>query len=189
MITKIPGQPKVGNYSPWGKIDGVDTIAEGIWVFSTPGHGGVKLSRKRQNEMPAIFRKQGGWYEEDCEAALVVLGLQRYFSQEKVVQAEKSVKDWFPDQYETWSGTVIPIHESRTKTKRKFDEDNYHNFVTISAYGDWQKNVPINMVGVVAKQNSTGIEKYFLVHKDEYQNRKTSFVINLDKHQEVEKFN
>lgn len=179
--------PKVGGRSPWGKIDHVTEIAEGVWFVSTPGHGGFKLSRKRQNEMPKTLKREKGWYEEDCEADLVVLGLQRFFKSENVDRAHKSVKNWFPDEYEAFTGTIIPIEESFIKKNRKFDEDNKNNYVVIAAWGDWHKNVPKGMVGCLATKGGVrGIEgKYYLVPSQDYHG---SFVIDQNIHQEVQNF-
>jgi hypothetical protein len=62
-----------GKYSPWGYIQDVEKIADGIWSVSTAGHGGIKLDRKHNAAMPDYMRSPGGWYEEDCQWALVAL--------------------------------------------------------------------------------------------------------------------
>jgi hypothetical protein len=180
--------PKEKGRSPWGSIQHVSIVADGIWFVETAGHGGFKLSRKRQAEMPVALRRKGAWYEEDCEAALVVVGLPRYFDHEKLESATKTVKNWFPDVYEQLTGTIIPLSESYEKRERKFAEDNKDNYVVISAYGDWHQNVPKGMVGVLATKGGdrNGGVRYFLVPKDEYT---TKFVIDLKRHKEVEKFN
>lgn len=63
--------------SPWGQIDGAQTLAPGIVTVSTPGHGGIHLDRKHS----AIIKKLLGdsfknfldswtWWEEDCDWAI-----------------------------------------------------------------------------------------------------------------------
>lgn len=59
--------------TPWGKAQTVTTVAPGIVVVDTAGHGGVKLDRKRNAKIPMAARLHGGWYEEDCEALIPLL--------------------------------------------------------------------------------------------------------------------
>jgi hypothetical protein len=59
-----------GSRSPWGKIQDVRELAEGAWMVSTAGHGGIKLSAARNRKVPAPAREPGGWYEEDCQWAI-----------------------------------------------------------------------------------------------------------------------
>lgn len=67
------GTPKVGGPSPWGRIQHVAKLAPGIWNVSTASHGGIYLASYRVDEMPANARISPHWYEEDCEAAVVLL--------------------------------------------------------------------------------------------------------------------
>jgi hypothetical protein len=71
--------------TPWGEADHVRQIANGIISFSTPRHGGILLTDARRQEMPAALRDVptfagGNWYEEDCDAGLVVLAFPQFFS-------------------------------------------------------------------------------------------------------------
>lgn len=171
--------------SPWGKVQQTSVYADGIVFVSTASHGGFKLSRSRQAQMPEALRIQGGWYEEDCEAALVVVGFPQHFKPEQVENAIKEVKNWFPDKYEGWTGTVLPVEESYTKRNRKFEADNADNYVVISAWGDWHQKVPKGMVAVLATKGgnrNSNDTKWFLVPANEYHG---NFVIDLKKHQEI----
>lgn len=80
--------------TPWGRSQEVDEIAPGITWVSTAGHGGIKLSDARRMEMPQHIRELqtfagGNWYEEDCDAALVVIAFPQYFSANALEQAQK----------------------------------------------------------------------------------------------------
>lgn len=63
--------------SPWGRPDSVREIAPGIIEVSCPGHGGTLVTPEQLALMPEAFRldagPEGAWYEEDCEACLVIL--------------------------------------------------------------------------------------------------------------------
>lgn len=71
--------------TPWGQSDFVDVIAPGITFYGTSSHGGFLLSPERLAEMPACLRKRStgycpaNWFEEDCEAALVILAFPQFF--------------------------------------------------------------------------------------------------------------
>ena len=66
--------------SPWGKPDFVKDIGAGILRIDTPSHGGYFIPPQLNALVPAAWRmasfnQQGrrGWYEEDCDWALVAL--------------------------------------------------------------------------------------------------------------------
>ena len=67
-------------YSPWGWTTDIEELADGIVRMTTPGHGGLKLSRERWDELPAAVRDAmltPTFAEEDCEEPIVrtLLGL------------------------------------------------------------------------------------------------------------------
>lgn len=186
-------RPKIGGRSPWGKIQDVQDLADGVWFVSTSSHGGIKLSRKLQNEMPECLRQKTAWYEEDCEASLVMVGLQRYFHEEKwqksINEAHQSAKNWFPDEYHAFTKQPVPVEESYVLTKRKFSEDNKNNYVTTACWGDWHQDVPKGMVACFATigGDRTTQGKLFLVPEQEYATRTIGgFIIDTNKYQEIQ---
>ena len=62
-------QPREGDPSPWGEIQGTTILAPGVVSVHTAGHGGIWLSAERLAQMPPNERTSDSWYEEDCEAA------------------------------------------------------------------------------------------------------------------------
>lgn len=76
--------PEHGAVTPWGNADTRETYLPGVDFYSTPSHGGFRLSKVREAELDAVLRRHGmtaeqarmgypeGWYEEDC-CALAVL--------------------------------------------------------------------------------------------------------------------
>ena len=57
-------------YTPWGKSDSQEALAEGIISYSTPSHGGIWLSSERQAQLPQgidNFVHDLRWWEEDCD--------------------------------------------------------------------------------------------------------------------------
>lgn len=94
---------KRGGHSPWGTIDQVDKVAEGIAFVSTPSHGGFFVSPEREKDIPVAHRAYAarwaapGWYEEDCAAAYVVLAFPELFS-EKQVELARSMAAWIEER-------------------------------------------------------------------------------------------
>ena len=67
-------------HTPWGLPQDIEELAEGIRRVETASHGGLKLSRKRWQELPEVVRDaflNPTFAEEDCEEpiALTLLDL------------------------------------------------------------------------------------------------------------------
>jgi hypothetical protein len=76
---------RVGSMTPWGGADFVRHDAEGIVSVSTPSHGGIGLSPARNAEIDKAWRNANGWYEEDCEAYIVLV---RFFDEFETFQLD-----------------------------------------------------------------------------------------------------
>ena len=64
-------------HSPWGHVQGYETLANGIISVWTAGHGGIRLSKERQKQLllkgvkpNSNFLKSDQWWEEDCDWAI-----------------------------------------------------------------------------------------------------------------------
>jgi len=71
--------------TPWGEADSVHKVTDGIIFYHTPRHGGYLITDARREEMPEALREfqtfaGGNWYEEDCDAGLIVLAFPAHFS-------------------------------------------------------------------------------------------------------------
>jgi hypothetical protein len=92
--------------TPWGRVQSVESIAPGIDFYATASHGGYYLSAEMNSRIPVEFKKstmneQGlhGWYEEDCDWAIVVFCLKEYFGQAYYESAVKAVKRFHSDAW------------------------------------------------------------------------------------------
>jgi hypothetical protein len=112
--TKLPVRMlKVGGRSPWGKIQHCDVIAPGIEVCDTASHGGIKLSHERNAKIHPVWRRAGGWYEEDCEVAIVQFTFREAFPASKyLAPAIATLKDYWPDAYTEVTGSPVAPAES-----------------------------------------------------------------------------
>lgn len=90
-------------YTPWGAPDTVEPIGtNGIAFVSTSSHGGFYVPPALNARVPAehrviSFNRQGeaGWYEEDCDACLVVLAFPSLFDADAVARAREAFDHWF----------------------------------------------------------------------------------------------
>lgn len=164
--------------SPWGTVQHVTPYSDGIVFVSTASHGGYKLDRKQNAKIPAPFRKLGGWYEEDCEYAIVYwfLPSDKITAKHKE-DAKRTILNHFPTAWETHYNVVIPLADSFDKRERQFWKDNENNFVVFSA-------MEVNgRIETYARKTSTKEEKRFLVPDDEYRQRNFfGFVIDESRH-------
>lgn len=157
-----------GTQTPWGRAQYSRQYARGINFYGTAGHGGFRVSAGLQKRLHPSLSKFGGWFEEDCEWALVVLSFPEYFSGEEIGKARQTAKDWNPTEYQEITGDYVPVSESYTLRKQQSEEQNKAMFITKAAWGDWHPKVPRGMVGVRAIRAVGNVEKWFLVSAERY---------------------
>lgn len=108
------------SYSPWGKIDNVEKIVNGVTRVYTPSHGGIRITEKALREYACDYDflikrgaiKLGEYYffEEDCAMALMLFDCPRILQvyarkftlkKDEVIfqQCKGSVMYWYPDYF------------------------------------------------------------------------------------------
>jgi hypothetical protein len=192
-----------GMRTPWGSAQTARTLAPGIGMVNTAGHGGFKLSREMNARVPDYMRKEGGWYEEDCEVDIVCVVFEQHLREhgpEWLVKGMdenhpgKTIANYWPDMYERYFNRKLTLEESFTLRERAFKAAHVNDYVTIAAWGSGQNSVPDGWVGVFATLGESRQEpaysqgKYFLVPDAEYGARKGSFVVDPARHPEVGDF-
>lgn len=120
-----------GSRSPWGEVQYVSVLGVGAVSVGTAGHGGIKLSPERNRLVPDALRRPSGWYEEDCEAA-IVLWAHPDLSQHSF-DAEASVKQWFPDEYEQATGREVLPGESTVRDEALFEQAHVNDWILSAA--------------------------------------------------------
>ena len=85
--------------TPWGQSDQEENIKghDGIVWVTTPSHGGFWLSPAAREQMPATLRAiapfaGAGWYEEDCDAAIIPLAFPHLFTPAQVAGAVQAMR-------------------------------------------------------------------------------------------------
>lgn len=93
--------------TPWGQSQTVRRITDGILDVTTSGHGGIFVDESRRLEMPDVIRSKMtfcgvvGWYEEDCDWALVAVSFPEFFNrQDEQKIAMATIKHYHPDVFD-----------------------------------------------------------------------------------------
>ncbi len=89
--------------TPWGKLQSFEVLAPGIVSCSTSSHGGYFVDSKVNACIPTLIKAAShcgngfdGWYEEDCDWALVVVCVRKNFDQRKYREAVETLKRFHP---------------------------------------------------------------------------------------------
>ena len=92
--------------TPWGKSDHREVLPNGIVSVSTPSHGGYFVPAALNAQIPEYWQQatwggQGarGWYEEDCDWAIVCLFFAEHFPAEAYLHAVQTLKGWQKDAW------------------------------------------------------------------------------------------
>lgn len=94
--------------TPWGPSQNATKYGKGITMYGTAGHGGFKLSTKLNEKVNPAFRdpskpfgqnRAKGWYEEDCDAFIVIVTFPERFPAGWVTLAHNTVKRYHPATY------------------------------------------------------------------------------------------
>lgn len=172
-----------GAHTPWGISQGATTYAEGITAHSTAGHGGFKLSADRNRRVAPMLRAAGGFYEEDECWAIVAFTFPHLFTTFERRHAERTIKDSWPDAWESISGSILPPGESRTKDQRAFEAKHAADWIVVSAITSDQEKGFVECVATPGGRRSSGTkERRFLVPSAEYAIGRFGFVIDPDRH-------
>ncbi|SEI19455.1 hypothetical protein SAMN05216228_104624 [Rhizobium tibeticum] len=177
-------QTRMSASTPWGGSQLATIYAEGVVSHSTSGHGGFHLSPDRNLQVDASVRSASGWYEEDCEWAIVALTFPTLFTRYECRCANEAARNTFPDYWEKLRGRQLSAGESWSKDRAEFDRVHADDWIVISAIISSHHS---GMTEVFAtrggNRESQREERRFLVPHDEYGRRgRFGFVIDLARH-------
>lgn len=92
-----------GKETPWGRADDVTDYGGGVLFYSTPSHGGFRVTvADGSRRIPAQFRPPEwhgwpSWYEEDCDAHLVVAFIPELFTPTERAASYEALAHWHPE--------------------------------------------------------------------------------------------
>jgi hypothetical protein len=169
--------------TPWGPSQGATVYADGVIFHSTAGHGGSCVSAERNAQIHPMLRAADGFYEEDECWAILAITFPDLFTAFERRCAERTVKDSFPDAWETIFGTILSPGESRTKDRRAFEAKHANDWIVVSAITSDQQKGFVECVAAPGGRRGPGTEeRRFLVPADEYNIGRFGFVIDPDRH-------
>ena len=180
--------------TPWGTAQTRTPLGTGIVQVTTAGHGGIGLDKARNALVHPAWRNRAGWYEEDCEWAIVAVTFPNLFSAAQLIAAHRCAQNWMPDQYERVLRVRLLPAESGLRQEQIFFRDNANRLLAVAAWGSGQttgdrERVPDGMVGVVARRGGRRRddtdERWFLVPAGEYAQRdRFGFLVDEQRHTE-----
>lgn len=169
--------------TPWGPSQGATFYAEDVVFHSTASHGGFHLSAARNAKVHPMLRVAGGWYEEDEAWAIVAIAFPHLFTAFERRGAERTLKDSWPDEWETIFGTILQPGESRLKDQRAFDREHANDWIVVSAITSDHEEGFVEVVATPGGRRGEGTEeRRFLVPSGEYRVGRFGFVIDEDRH-------
>ncbi|TPJ81899.1 hypothetical protein FJ434_20585 [Mesorhizobium sp. B2-5-13] len=172
-----------GAHTPWGPSQGGALYAEGVTSHSTAGHGGFKLSADRNRKVHPMLRAAGGWYEEDECWAIVAFTFPHLFTALERRYAEQTIKDSWPDAWESISGSILAPGESRRKDQRAFETAHANDWIVVSAITSEQQHGFVECIATPGGKRGLGTEeRRFLVPAAEYDIGRFGFGIDPDRH-------
>lgn len=167
--------------TPRGEAQTTDVHAEGVAFHSTASHGGFKLDTERNALVHPLWRNDG-FYEEDCEAAIVIVTFPELFSAEIAAAAHKTAKNWFPEAYEQIFGVTLRPGESITKDEQDFRRQHAEDWIVISAITSQHRPGFIECVATKGGVRGRDSEHCFLVPATEYRQGRHGFIIDRARH-------
>jgi hypothetical protein len=169
--------------TPWGASQYAETYVDGIVRYGTSRHGGFRLSSDCNGKVYPKLRKGNGWYEEDCEWAIVALTFPDLFTGYERKCADQTLRDWWPNEWEIIHGRKLAPGESHCKDREAFKRQHAGDWVVISALrSDHHPGMTEVIATCGGSRDPHCEERRFLVTSAEYEMGRFGFVIDETRH-------
>lgn len=168
--------------TPWGLSQGATVFDEGVVCHSTAGHGGFHLSPERNGEVHPMLGSRTGWYEEDAEWAVVALTFPQLFTSYERKCADRTIRDSWPDAWETIFGRTLAPRESHEKDRRAFEREHAADWVVVSAITSDHHPGFVEVIATIGGKRGAGEERRYLVPSAEYRVDRFGFVVDPSRH-------
>lgn len=170
--------------TPWGVLQGATVYADGVVSHTTAGHGGFYLSAARNALVHPMLRIAGAWYEEDCEWAIVAFSFPELFTRLERRNAEGTIKNYWPDAWETITGKSLAPGESTEKDRRAFALAHADDWIVISAIASEHRPGFVEAIATRGGRGESGVEeRCFLIPSAEYRIGRFGFVVDEARHE------
>lgn len=173
---------RTGANTPWGASQCATVYADGVISHSTAGHGGFHLDAGHNAKVHPALRARGGWYEEDCAWAAVAQALPELFTDYERRCTDQTIRDWYPDAWETIHKRPLLPGESHEKDRQAFERDHASDWIVISAIRADHHRGMTECVATLGGDRRAAEQRRYLVPSDEYHVGQFGFVINEARH-------
>lgn len=179
--------------TPWGMSDSQTVKTRGIIFYGTPSHGGFHVCHSLNGLIPEYMRRESGWYEEDCDWAIVAVSFSQLFDEKELELARQTLRSYEPEAYEKFYNVVLKPGESYAKDQKQFHLDHANDYLALAAWRVPYKGIPEGTVGVFAGRGGRLTNgrypedtAHFFVPAKEYDSRGNfPFVIDESRHLRV----
>lgn len=191
MAVQNPTTIHVSTRTPWGRAQSKTAYALGISFYDAAGHGGFRLSRQRNAMVHSAWRREGGWYEQDVDAAIVHFTFPEILNGSDQTAVVGVLRDFYPDAWEAVTGEAILPGQSIRRDERLFLESHQNDWVVVAAVSSDRHPGLVETVATKGGQRQvfdgpSVAERFFLVPDCEYRARsRFGFVIDPARHQEA----
>lgn len=173
-------------YTPWGPVNACTKVADGLYFYDCPQHGGFHISEELYAKMPPVLQ-DGYWYEQDCAFSKVVCAFPELFPEDDFARSKCVLRTWYPEAFESHFNETILPGESYIRDKQLFGAENANNWVVISAIGERNGMVKCWATLGGVRTNWDTSTKIFAVPEKEYEERvEFGFVIDPTIHLEYD---
>jgi hypothetical protein len=174
---------RVACSTPWGPSQGATVYADGIVCHTTASHGGFRLSDARNAKVHPMLRADGGWYEEDAAWAIVALTFPDLFTTYERKCADKTIRDSWPDAWETIFGRALAPAESYERDAQAFSREHAGDWIVTAALrSDHYPGMTEVIATIGGRRGERVEERRFLVPSDKYAVGRFGFVIDETRH-------
>lgn len=114
--------PKVGTNTPWGLVDFVTKMADGIWSVSTPSHGGFVLDDAHAALMPKSIKPFTGdphYWEEDFDYMVPLLFFRPEIEPNTKFEGWDNAEELLKKERPAWHDAMFD--EILTRAQERFD--------------------------------------------------------------------
>ncbi|MGI8398351.1 DUF7007 domain-containing protein (plasmid) [Agrobacterium deltaense] len=174
---------RVACSTPWGPSQGATVYADGIVCHTTASHGGFRLSAVRNAKVYPMLRTDGGWYEEDAAWAIVALTFPDLFTTHERKCADKTIRDSWPDVWETIYGRSVAPGESYERDAEAFAREHAGDWIVTAALRSDHHTDMTEVIATIGGARGERVEeRRFLVPSGEYAVGRFGFVIDGTRH-------
>lgn len=175
-----------GRSTPWGRAQSCTTYGRGVQCYGTAGHGGFLLSKGMNDQVHEAWRSKNGAYEEDGDWAVVAHTFPALFTDREIRSADRTLRDWRPDEYMAVTGKTVTEAESHVLRDRAFKTRHANDYVVVAAVSCDDRPGMVKVWATIGGDRSKD-SKLFLVPTAEYQSVPlTYFVVDPARHEAYE---